>query len=62
MISVFQTVLGGGVGGELREREMLSGHFTYAKKKKKKREREKREITSHPTPSLHNYSNVTHMG
>lgn len=22
----------------------------------------KREITSHPTPSLYNYSNVTHMG
>lgn len=36
----------------------------YLRERKREREREgmKREITSHPTPSLLNYNNLTHMG
>ena len=48
---------------------MLAGHFTTrAGISKRERGREggregmKREITSHPTPSLLNYNNLTHMG
>ncbi len=48
---------------------MLAGHFTTCaeiseREKEREREREgmKREITSHPTPSLLNYNNLTHMG
>lgn len=46
---------------------MLAGHFTTCaekseREKERGREGMKREITSHPTPSLLNYNNLTHMG
>lgn len=46
---------------------MLAGHFTTCaeiseREHERGRVRMKREITSHPTPSLLNYNNLTHMG
>ena len=45
---------------------VISQHVEkYLRERRKEREREgegmKREITSHPTPSLLNYNNLTHM-